>query len=207
MKPIKEYLTEGNFFGNLGIGKKAQIEEWLKKYKIKDYTINPDFTIDVKSEVYLLDYPDKELPEYIKFNYVKTFDISNSKISSFKGFPEVSDILICNNCNNITTFKDLPYKYCIYNSFLCKNCKNLKSLSNRILVSNTFDCSGCISLTSLEGAPKKVNYFKCNDCKGISSLKGAPEKCKDFSCKNCKVKFTIDDVKEVCDVNSMFIWT
>ena len=78
MRTIKEYLNE-NFFGNLGIGKKAQIEEWLKKYKITNYIINPDFTIDVNGSVNLSEYPDKELPEYIQFNYVKYFNIPNCR--------------------------------------------------------------------------------------------------------------------------------
>ena len=92
MKTLKE-----NFFGNLGIGKKAKIEEWIKKYDIRNYTINPDFTIDVNGFVDLHNYPDKELPDYIQFNIVEgQFDLSNSNITSLKGAPKKCHSIVQN---------------------------------------------------------------------------------------------------------------
>ena len=47
MKNLKEYiLIENNFFKNLGIGEKVQIEKWLKEHNVKNFTINDDLTIE-----------------------------------------------------------------------------------------------------------------------------------------------------------------
>ena len=116
MRTLKE-----NFFGNLGIGKVAKIEEWLKKYKITNYTINSDFTIDVNSKVDLSRYPDKEFPEYIKFNIIRgVFNVSNSNLTSLKGCPNKCNIFYCNHCNNLTSLEGAP-KECII--FSCHDCK------------------------------------------------------------------------------------
>ena len=137
MRTLKE-----NFFGNLGIGKVAKIEEWLKKYKITNYTINSDFTIDVNSKVDLSRYPDKEFPEYIKFNIIRgVFNVSNSNLTSLKGCPNKCNIFYCNHCNNLTSLEGAPNRC---RSFYCNHCNNL---------------------TSLEGAPKECIIFSCHDCK------------------------------------------
>lgn len=71
MKNLKDYiLNENNFFKNLGIGIKVQIEKWLNEYHIRNYTINDDLTIDVKGDVFLSSYKEEQLPEYIQFGYV-----------------------------------------------------------------------------------------------------------------------------------------
>ena len=117
MRTLKE-----NFFGNLGIGKVAKIEDWLKKYNITKYTINNDWTIDVNGEVDLENYPDKELPEYIQFNIVKDiFNISDSKIISLKGAPKECDVFNCDYCN-IETLEDCTLKKCNnFSNFLFDN--------------------------------------------------------------------------------------
>ena len=98
MRTIKEYLNE-NFFGNLGIGKKQNIEGWLKKYNIKYYTINDDFTIDIEGNVNLCKYSEKELPGYIQFNIIKGhFNISSSNIITLKGVPKKCEKFYCNDC-------------------------------------------------------------------------------------------------------------
>ena len=56
MKNLKEYLTEGNFFKNLGVGEKSLIEKFLKDWDINNYTINSDLTIDVNGKVDLRKY-------------------------------------------------------------------------------------------------------------------------------------------------------
>jgi hypothetical protein len=149
MKQLKEYIiTENNFFKNLGIGMVARIEKWLNENYIKNYTINDDLTIDVKGDVDLHRYGERELPEYIQFGKIKgNFDIySSSDLISLRGCPrEVSG------------------------SFSCSECYNLKSLDGcPQIVKDGFYCSYCHSLTSLEGAPKIVGKdFRCLNCDSL----------------------------------------
>ena len=54
--------------------RREMIEEWLKEYKIKNYTINDDFTIDVDGSIDLFFSKDlSEFPDYIQFGVVKGF--------------------------------------------------------------------------------------------------------------------------------------
>ena len=160
MKTLKE-----NFFGNLGIGKKAQIEEWLKKYDIRNYTINSDFTIDINGNVNLAyaEFTDGKLPDYIQFNYVKkSFNICDTNIISLKGCPKECEEFHCFNCCSLTSLEFSP-----------KKC-------------NDFDC-GHTSITSLEGAPEKCKNFSCNICNNLTSLEGAPTVVENhFTCVNCQ---------------------
>ena len=81
MKNLKDYIVnENNFFKNLGIGQEARIKKWVKENCILrgrigrsvEYTINSDMTIDfIDGRVVILDYNEKELPEYIQFGKIK----------------------------------------------------------------------------------------------------------------------------------------
>ena len=151
MSPLKEYiLTENNFFKNLGVGMITRIEKWLKENYIENYTINTndDFTIDVKGDVDLHRYGERELPEYIQFGKIKgDFNIySSSDLISLRGCPrEVSG------------------------DFSCSECYSLKSLvGGPQIVNGSFYCSCCHDLISLEGAPKTVGEnFKCMYCDSL----------------------------------------
>ena len=66
---------------------KDEIEEKLKEYKIENYTINDDGSIDVDGDVYL---SNKNLTE-IPFNFNKVtgdFDCSDNELTSLKGSPK-----------------------------------------------------------------------------------------------------------------------
>ena len=80
------------------------------------------------------------------------------------------------------TFKELPYKFGnVGGNFLLSYCKNLISLKNcPNHVGDSFGCSGCIKLNSLEGCPSYVVW--------------------NFYCSECKRKFTIEEVKSLCEV-------
>ena len=196
MRTLKE-----NFFGNLGIGKIVRIEDWLKKYNIKNYTINSDYTIAVKGKV-IFTYAEKELPEYIQFNYVdKEFNISGSDLSTLRGCPVKCDEFWCDNCKNLTSLEGAP-KEC--RGFYCIFCEKLTSLEGAPKECNEFSCVRCENLTSLEGAPKKCKKFWCNFCKNLTSLEGAPKECKQFECIRCKGNFTEEDVKKVCKVEKIY---
>ena len=78
--------------------------------------------------------------------------------------------------------KELPYKFGKVNGFFsvyeCNNLTSLKNCPN--YVGGWFSCSFCPQLDSLEGCPKKVRS--------------------NFYCGRCKRKFTIKEVKSLCNV-------
>ena len=84
---------------SLQLGKRHMIIKWLDTMDVKNYTINPDWTIDVKGNVDL-DYKNlTEFPDYIKFNHVSGyFSCSNNQLTSLKGGPtSVGDSFWCKN--------------------------------------------------------------------------------------------------------------
>jgi hypothetical protein len=83
----------------------------------------------------------------------------------------------------------------------------LPVLLKDITVGGNFFC-GNNQLTSLENCPKTVyGSFGCSFNK-LTSLAGAPKIVyKDFHCRNNTVKFTVQDVRAVCDVKEGKIYT
>ena len=93
MKLVREHINEfergDNSLKNLGIGKKDLIENWLKQYDIKNYTINDDFTIDCE-KVKIHDTDLEFFPEYIQFNVCHGwFSISENKLITLRGCPYI----------------------------------------------------------------------------------------------------------------------
>ena len=160
---------------------KALIEHWLKKYNIKNYKINKDNTIDVRGDVDLSQYPEKEFPKYIQFrNVADRFSVTDSKLNTLKGCPKEVVNFYCYNCNSLISLEGAPE-----------------------IVEGEFDCSNCNSLTSLKGAPKKVGRgFYCIGCSNLTSLKGAPKEVEwYFYCVCCeKLNVTEEDIKKICKV-------
>ena len=223
MKTIKEYLSEGLIRRQAGMDIKAKIEVWLKEYKVREYKINSDLTIDVEGDfVYLQKYQDKELPKYIQFNRVDgCFDISKSNITSLKGCPKECQAFYCCNCNNLTSLEDAPKECKIVwcsgcenlsslegsprhcRTFWCNSCNNLTTLKGAPEKCDEFKCMGCENLSSLEGAPKECIDFWCNGRNNLTSLEGAPKKCREFYCRDCKGNFTKEDVRKVCNAKKI----
>ena len=184
-----ETLKEGFLRKNLGLGKDELIKNWLGEHKIKNYTINDDWTIDVKGYVGLGWYKEEQLPDYIQFRKVSwDFYCMFSNLSSLKGCPEeVGGKFDCQYCRNLESLEGAPQE--VGGSFHCNNCVNLKSLKGCPKeVGEDFNCINCISLTSLNGAPEKVGRdFLCYDCgDGLET-------------------FTENDVKKVCKVKRYII--
>ena len=84
--------------------KYRQIEEWLKEYNIKNYTINDDLTIDVDGFVFLNKENLKEFPDYIQFGVVKSyFSCYRNQLTSLRGCPrEVREYFDC-SYNSLTS--------------------------------------------------------------------------------------------------------
>jgi len=106
-----------------------QIHEICKQYGIKNYTINPDGSIDVDG-VYLSirdntqhnKFSMEKLP--LKFNKVNIFDCENNKLISFEGSPKEVNKFFNFTCNKLTSFKFAPK--IIRGNFWC-NFNNIKS--------------------------------------------------------------------------------
>lgn len=96
-----------------------EIHDICKKYRIRNYTINPDGSIDVDGNVYLNTMNLTEIP--LKFNKVSgSFDVSNNKLTSLEGSPDIVDGTyycssnIIKDLNGITT--KIKYSIRLYNN-------------------------------------------------------------------------------------------
>ncbi len=126
-----------------------EIHDICKKYNIKNYTINPDGSIDVDGDVRLSEKSLEKLP--LKFNKVGgSFKCSTNKLISLIGGPkEVGGDFDCHH-NRLTTLKGGP-----------------------IFIGGSYDCSKN-NLTTLEGCVDRINHdFYC-DKNNITSLKDGP---------------------------------
>ena len=98
------------------------IDEICKKYRIENYTINSDGSIDVNGIVNLHNLGLEKLP--IKFNKVNGYFYCNNKLTSLEGSPvEVNGDFYCRN-NYLTSFEFSPK--IIRGDFWCQN-NNIKS--------------------------------------------------------------------------------
>ena len=81
--------------------------------------------------------------------------------------------------------------------------KELPSILTNVKVTGYFDCSDN-NLTSLAGAPSSVTgHFNCSS-NNLTSLDGAPRSVGGhFDCSNNAIKFTIEQVRAVCDVKGI----
>ena len=158
MKTLKESILSRSSHGG-DASKKRMIEEWLKEYNIKNYTINDDLTIDVNGFVFLNKENLKEFPDYIQFGVVKSyFSCYRNQLTSLRGCPrEVHEYFDC-SYNNLTSLEGAPRE-----------------------VGGLFDCSNN-KLTSLKGAPKEIGgdfdcykndvQFTRKDVEKICNVKG-----------------------------------
>ena len=93
----------------MGIGRRAQIEQWLNEMGIEDYNINEDFTIDVYGNVYLEYKNIESLPSFIQFGTVEgNFMIGNNNLNSLIGCPiRVFGSFACDR-NNLRSLEGAP---------------------------------------------------------------------------------------------------
>ena len=162
MKHIKPYKIFESNSPNFSTTREGVIE-LCREYKIKNYTINDDLSIDVEGGV-SLDFCKLEyLP--LKFNYVSGyFNCSYNKLLSLEGSPQtVGSGFYCFD-NKLVSLKGCPQT--VGSGFYCFNNK----------------------LVSLEGCPQTVGNFKCNDNE-LESLEGSPQTVGgDFNCFNNKLE-------------------
>jgi len=159
----------------------SDIDAICREYRITNYTVNPDRTVDVDGDVDLPDMGLDKLP--LKFGYVSgSFHCGNNKLTSLEGSPrEVGGDFYC-FFNKLTSLEGAPEEvggdfYCDYNQLT-----SLEGAPKEVV--NDFDCSDN-QLTSLEGVPEEVGgSFYCNNNQ-LTSLAGAPEEIgSDFDCSD-----------------------
>ena len=169
---------------------KEEVETVLKKYKIANYAINPDLTVDVNGDVNLnhehLDF----LP--IKFNTIHgNFKCHVNKLKTLLGSPvivfgdfrceynnltslqygpkEVGGDYNCSN-NQLTTLKHAPRE--INKNFICSYNKLTDPRGSPREVGGDYDCSNN-QLVTLRGAPKVINgCLWCKQNKRLKSFDG-----------------------------------
>ena len=141
---------------------KEKIYRLCKKYKINNYTINDDGSIDVDGDVYLSLSSLHILP--LRFNKVSGyFDCSCNILTSLEGSPrEVGDGFYCYR-NNLISLKGCPKVVGGY--FNCSENDLTSLIGSPEVLNSTFDCNKN-NLTSLDGLPKELNgniYFSTNN--------------------------------------------
>jgi hypothetical protein len=159
------------------------IEDWCKEFKIEEYIINKDNSVDVLRSLCLNDIDLVKIP--IQFGVVfGSFGISLNLLSSLNGCPRsVINGFMCDN-NQLVTLEGSPRvvggKYsCTINKLI-----SLKGSPKEV---RSFYCKGNL-LTSLEGGPNEISFqFDCSDNQ-LTSLIGGPIKVDDeFNCRSNKL--------------------
>ena len=117
------------------------IDKICNQYDIKGYTINPDGSININDDYYIVFFNKGLIKLPLKFNKVNGwFDCSNNKLTSLEGSPvEVNSNFSCRN-NQLTSFEFAPK--IIRGDFDCR-WNNIKSFEYfPSFVKNMFFCSG-----------------------------------------------------------------
>ena len=180
---------------------KNEIDKICKKYKITNYTINQDKSVDVYQNVDLIYKGLKKIP--LNFNKVEgDFHCSINSLDSLKDSPDyVSGSFRCGD-NNLTSLKGCP-NY-IGGSLDCDD-NMLNSLKyGPEYVGNNYGCNQN-NLTSLKYTPKYIegNFF-CSENK-LKALKDSPDTIKgDFVFMNNKIKsfYNLPNVKQIILLNN-----
>jgi hypothetical protein len=186
MKSYKQFIRESIQSDLDPFGPYQLTLNKLNVYRIKNYNINSDGSIDVEGGgVDLNDYKLIELP--LKFGKViGDFYCGANYLTSLVGSPsEVVGNFSCNS-NKLTSLQGCPK--IISGSFYCEN-NNLTSLVEcPYRVDRDFYCNRN-KLTSLEGGPSKVGgNFICSN-NNLTSLEGYPEMIGgDFYCQNNNIR-------------------
>jgi len=133
MKYLKKFNEKIIFFDKINLSIKC------KKYGIKNYTINPDESIDVDSDVNLYNKGLKKLP--LKFNKINSdFYCSWNKLTTLEGSPkEVNGDFYCYD-NKLISFEYTPR--IIRGDFGCEG-NNIKSFEYfPVFIKIDFYCLG-----------------------------------------------------------------
>jgi len=160
-----------------------EIKDLCSKYRIRNYQIRDDGSIDVGGNVGLYDSLGdlKQLP--LTFN-------------------EVKGIFSC-RVNNLTTLEGCPKK--VHSSFNCSD-NNLTSLEHSPkIVEGNFRCWKNNHITSLVGLENTYIHggLDVQGCSNLYSLKGFPKKVGNFWYIDTPIKPIYDKFIQECDYETM----
>jgi hypothetical protein len=171
--------------------------------KLKDILLEssaPNLLIPRRIEGRVEKYVQSVIQKYIKDGSTGGLDLSKLKLTKLPD--KLKNVSVGRNfdcsLNNLTSLVGAPNSVGGY--FDCHS-NDLTSLDGApSSVGLGFDCS-FNKLTSLDGVPSSVGgHF---DCRGnrLTSLAGAPRSVVgEFYCRGNAIKFTIEQVRAVCDV-------
>ena len=157
MKHIKPYKIFESTSLNFPTTREDVIEV-CNRYRINNYTINDDLSIDVEGHVNLAYKNLEYLP--LRFNYVSgDFSCYDNKLKTLEGCPQtVSGSFDCNR-NKLKTLEGCPQT--VSGSFDCYRNKLITLEGSPSVVNGNLICY-VNELETLEGSPKTINgNFLC----------------------------------------------
>ena len=156
IKKFQEYLKESISFPTT----KDQVIQVCKQYGIRNYSINPDLSIDVDGDVRLNNLHLSSLP--LRFSRVGgDFACHNNQLTTLEGCPrEVGIDFVC-SFNRLTTLEGCPRE--VGENFDCYNNRLTTLEGCPREVGENFDCYNN-RLTTLDGGPREVGgHFDCDN--------------------------------------------
>jgi len=162
---------------SINIGKKGLIKKWLEEYKITEYVINDDFTINANNVILknkMIGISNSgQFPPYIQFETVEgDFLCSDNALTSLRGCPKIVYGNFSCSGNFLTSLEYCPK--IVNGTFQCNtnSLTNFKYFPEKI--GDGIDCS-YNKLISLIGCPKILNgSFLCY-YNNLATLEGCPE--------------------------------
>jgi hypothetical protein len=181
IKPYKIFESNSPKFPTT----REEVIQVCKKYKIIDYTINDDLSIDVDGNVRLENIDLEYLP--LRFNYVSgSFYCYKNELKTLEGGPQTVGGNFQCYYNSLETLKGCPQT--VDGDFDC-NRNKLKTLEGGPqTVGGNFRCY-YNRLKTLEGSPQTVDGdFNCHFNK-LETLEGGPQTVDGlFDCSHNKLK-------------------
>ncbi len=139
-----------------------EIHDICKEYKIKNYSINPDGSIDVDDSVDLFNYNLNQIP--LKFNKVYGyFDISHNNITSLEGSPKIVTSWFDCSHNKLISLNGFPIE--VGSWINCSN-NNLKNLIDLFKTNYSIFCENN-PIESLEGYNGGYDNLICDNKDGL----------------------------------------
>ena len=148
-----------------------EIKKICEKYKITNYIINPDGSIDVNGGVTLCNKGLDKIP--IKFNKVaRFFDCSFNELTTLENSPRyIGGFFSCQGNYGLSSLMGGPVE--VIGNYNCSLC-NLSNLIGCPKIINTTLYCDQNKLTSLEGISEYIkDTLFCNE-NNITTLKGCP---------------------------------
>ena len=147
---------------------KNRIIKICRQYKISNYKINSDGSIDVDGDVRILETPTASLP--LKFGKLSgNFTCSGIFLTSLEGSPHTVGCIFDCSINELKSLVGGPSKA---DYFKCQANHLTSLVGGPVEVKLNYNC--CANqLTSLNGSPSNVNDFLCHNNE-LTTLMGGP---------------------------------